>query len=130
MLILDIDHFKRINDSSGYAAGDAALAQVGGALRHLVRAGDVVARLGGDEFGVLLADVEPQAAAGIVERLRSSIGSAARSTGDPLTASAGYVCFTAGQGFDEQAIMAAADQALRSAKLAGRDRTVATTIAD
>ncbi len=127
LLILDLDHFKRINDSSGYATGDAVLARVGVTLRHAVRAGDVVARLGGDEFGVLLANVEPAATTIIVERLRSSISSLAGPASDPLAASAGYVCFTAGPGFAEQAIMAAADSALRQAKLAGRDRAVAAT---
>jgi diguanylate cyclase (GGDEF)-like protein len=127
MIMFDIDHFKRINDVAGYAAGDAALSDVGAALRHAVRSGDAVARLGGDEFGVLLAHVEPQAAGMIVERLRTSMASSSAAQ-QAISASAGYACFLSGKDCDEPAIMAAVDAALREAKLAGRDRAIAATV--
>ena len=106
------------------------LSEVGSALRQAVRTGDAVARLGGDEFGVLLANVEPQVAGAIVERLRSRISVSVGIIEGITVSQPGYVCFTAGKGFDEQAIMVAADSALREAKLAGRDQAVAATLAN
>lgn len=128
LIMFDIDHFKRINDVAGYAAGDAALSDVGAALRQAVRTGDAVARLGGDEFGVLLAHVEPQVAGMIVERLRTSMAASSSAAQHSISASAGYACFLSGKDFDEPAIMAAVDAALREAKLAGRDRAISATL--
>lgn len=73
LLMLDLDHFKPINDRHGHAAGDAMLHAVADALQHQVRAGDLVARLGGDEFGVLLAGCPPEAAQRVAYQLERAV---------------------------------------------------------
>jgi diguanylate cyclase (GGDEF)-like protein len=125
LAVFDLDCFKQINDTRGYSAGDQVLMQVANALRQGVRSGDAVARLGGDEFGVLLANITKDAAATVVERLRQRAKSRAESSDDAVTASAGYVCFSPRRELDEALIVEAADQALRAAKAAGRNRAVA-----
>jgi diguanylate cyclase (GGDEF)-like protein len=71
VVLLDIDHFKQINDRHGHPGGDEALRQVARLLSDRVRAGDLVARLGGDEFAVLLPDADLDRAIGLAERLRA-----------------------------------------------------------
>jgi diguanylate cyclase (GGDEF)-like protein len=125
LAVVDLDYFKQINETQGYSAGDQVLMQVAQALRQGVRSGDAVARLGGDEFGVLLTNISEIAAATIVERLRQRTTSRAEPSDDAVTASVGYVCFSPQRGLGEALIIEAADQALRAAKLAGRNRAVA-----
>ena len=72
-LLIDVDHFKRINDSHGHAAGDRVLAQVGKLLAQQFRASDICGRLGGEEFAVLLPDTDAMAAASIAEKLRANM---------------------------------------------------------
>ena len=124
-MVVDIDHLKRINDSHGYAAGDRVLIQVAEALRRGVRGGDSVARLGGDEFGVLLTNIAEQATAPAVDRLLRCVSSVELSAAGAVAASAGYAWFTPARHGDDASILAAADQALRAAKAAGRDQAVA-----
>ncbi len=125
LVVVDIDHLKRINDGHGYAAGDRVLVQAAEALRRGARGGDSVARLGGDEFGVLLTNIAEQAAAMAVERLRRCVSSVELPVAETVTASAGYAWFTPTRQADDASILAAADQALRAAKAAGRDQAVA-----
>lgn len=73
LLVLDLDHFKIINDSCGHAAGDEALMKVTSALQSQLRNGDVIARLGGDEFGILLMDCDAKTAALIAEKIRTTM---------------------------------------------------------
>ena len=124
-MVVDIDHLKRINETHGYQAGDQVLVIAADALRRGVRGGDSVARLGGDEFGVLLTNIAEQAAAPTVDRLRRCVSSGELSAAEAVTASAGFAWFTPARDRDEASVVAAADQALRAAKAAGRDRTVA-----
>ena len=92
---VDLDHFKRINDTEGHERGDQVLIEIGGFLQDKVRSGDAVVRLGGDEFVVLLADTDALAMDRLVERLRQdvdkapchfSLGAALRDGDEPLSA--------------------------------------------
>jgi diguanylate cyclase (GGDEF)-like protein len=125
LAILDVDLFKQVNDRAGFVEGDRLLAAIAAALRDSVRADDFLARLGGDEFGLLLANVDEQAAAGIVERVRSRPPDEVQFQGSPVHLSAGYIVFTVGRRLDPAVLVAAADQALRAAKQQGRDRAIA-----
>lgn len=122
LLMVDIDHFKRINDSQGHAAGDAALRDVALQLGQGVRAGDLVGRLGGEEFGVLLPGSDLAGAEGLAERLREIVAA-----GTPVTVSIGVaLALPDGEAAAEtaEAVMARADAALYRAKGEGRNRVV------
>jgi diguanylate cyclase (GGDEF)-like protein len=73
LLMLDVDHFKRVNDEHGHPAGDAVLVAVAHTLRSAVRPTDHVARYGGEEFAIILPDTGPRAVLGVAERLRATI---------------------------------------------------------
>jgi diguanylate cyclase len=73
LILCDLDHFKRINDSHGHPAGDYVLEMVGAKLKEHVRDGDFVSRLGGDEFGILLPQTDLEMGHSIAERLRAKI---------------------------------------------------------
>jgi len=123
VMMIDIDRFKRINDSAGHAAGDAALRSVADQLRHRLRAADVIARYGGEEFIVALRAAAPDYALSVAERLRAGMAAEPISLGAqmlPITISIGLAMAPAG-GSAEQAI-AAADAALYRAKGSGRNR--------
>jgi diguanylate cyclase (GGDEF)-like protein len=124
--ILDLDHFKQVNDTLGHAAGDAVLRAAGQTLLAGLRESDFVARLGGDEFGLLLAVHEPSDATAAIERVRVAIGAGTARVGEPVTASAG-LCVSPPTAADPDAVdrlYGAADAALREAKAQGRNRTV------
>ena len=122
MLLLDLDHFKAVNDQFGHKAGDDLLKTVAAALRGRIRETDILARLGGDEFGILLSQVDAQQAEvvadGIVKALRRQTAMLAEHQ-IGVTASVGVVLF---DGLTSIEIMAAADLAMYEAKEAGRDR--------
>jgi two-component system cell cycle response regulator len=122
--IIDIDHFKSINDRYGHAAGDEVLVAVATALRTHLRAEDHLGRLGGEEFLALLPDTDEDAGARVMEKLRSEVGAApAVHDGRPLsvTVSIGTATWD-----DElpQELLHRADEALYAAKAAGRDRAM------
>ncbi|WP_164886824.1 GGDEF domain-containing protein [Piscinibacter defluvii] len=128
LLQVDIDHFKRINDEHGHAAGDAALHAVAQALARAVRGSDFVARVGGEEFLVGCVGGDAGTAAALAERLRDAVRSLALPTPDgraPMrcTVSVGISqpC-TSRAGWD--AAWREADRALYAAKRAGRDRVL------
>ena len=126
--VVDIDHFKRVNDELGHAAGDAALRGLTAVLRGELRSVDVVGRLGGEEFGVLLPETPRLAAAQTVDRLRRTIGERSFAEhglpdGRRLTVSIGVAEFRPGEPLS--ALLARADAGLYQAKSAGRDRVVA-----
>lgn len=122
LLMLDLDHFKRINDSRGHAAGDRALVRFAGAIRSLLRGADVFARMGGEEFVVLLPRCGRSEAARIAERIRLAVA-AFDGRDDGLTVSIGGHCAPDG-GADVTTMIRRADLALYRAKAEGRNRTV------
>jgi len=113
--IVDIDHFKAVNDSRGHAEGDRVLAAVARAMRARLRAEDQLGRLGGEEFLALLPDADARAGHVAAEKLRASVGE----TG--VTVSIGWAAWD-GEAPDE--LLARADDALYAAKARGRDCVV------
>ncbi len=129
LIILDIDHFKVINDTFGHLAGDQVLREIGRIIRENIRTIDTVCRYGGEEFAVILPQTELEAASLIAERLRTSIAEFPFSTGkeNPLmvTASLGVACWHGSDYLNKQGteLVQAADRALYAAKDTGRNRT-------
>ena len=116
--ILDVDHFKSINDHAGHAAGDQALRAVAANLEASLRDTDFVARIGGDEFGILLSNLPRDRAAEVVERIRRD--AAAAITSPTFSASAGWTWIDSPT--SPAAAFHRADQALLHAKSSGRAR--------
>jgi diguanylate cyclase (GGDEF)-like protein len=121
LVMLDIDHFKGINDSYGHPFGDHVLVAVAKALRAAVRGHDTVARLGGEEFALLLAGTSLEGAYDVAERARALIAKIELPQGH-LASSAG-VAVTSGERASASDLLDAADRALYEAKRLGRDRT-------
>jgi two-component system cell cycle response regulator len=132
-LMLDVDHFKRVNDTLGHAAGDAVLRELAQRIESQVRASDVAARYGGEEFVVLLPNTDVKSASLLAERVRTSISKT------PFELPSGKsVTVTASIGISEvrpdsadtdlktlgDSLIARADVALYAAKSAGRDRVI------
>lgn len=119
LLMVDLDHFKGINDTYGHQAGDVVLRGVGQCLRQVVRDYDAIGRLGGEEFGVLLPGMGATEARTVAERLRLAV-SALHPGGYAVTASVGVAV----GGLDLDALLARADACLYEAKAEGRDRVM------
>ena len=117
VLLGDVDHFKRVNDTLGHAAGDAVLVRIAETLLAAARREDTVARFGGEEFVVLLPGAKLDEAADIAERLRGAVASNARAT-----MSIGAAAFDARCTETIDAVLARADAAVYRAKAAGRNR--------
>jgi diguanylate cyclase (GGDEF)-like protein len=128
LLMIDLDHFKAINDAHGHEAGDRVLAEVGGLLQQGVRSEDVAARYGGEEFTVLLPETGLDEAVWVAEKLRQACRRLQiRHRGgliEGLRLSVGAAAFPA-CGDDPEELLRAADHALYRAKREGRDRVVA-----
>lgn len=126
VLLLDIDHFKPVNDTHGHHAGDQALVAVAQRILHVLRDTDLCGRLGGEEFGILLPDCTPMQAHAVAERVRRSIAHDPVPLDDglslELTASLGVATLTAATP-DLKSLLRQADTALYQAKHAGRDRS-------
>ncbi len=124
VLLLDVDHFKAINDRFGHAAGDNVLATVARCCGDQIRIGDAFGRIGGEEFVVLLGNAKPHEAAVIAERFRSSIAGlkiSAPTADMRVTTSIGVACLTSDiASMDEW--LARADAAMYVAKQGGRNR--------
>lgn len=119
----DLDHFKQLNDSAGHETGDRALRLFARILAETVRAEDVVARHGGEEFVVVFPRCSTHGAAEVLERVRDALSRAVTAAGVPaFTFSAGVADSGPGDSFHE--VLRAADEALLSAKRAGRDRVL------
>ncbi|MFQ1699838.1 GGDEF domain-containing protein [Loktanella agnita] len=124
-LMVDIDHFKRINDTYGHMAGDAVIKAVATLLRDSVRPEDIVARFGGEEFMIFLHDHSADAGFHVAERMRQTVADAQISHGDLIVS----VTVSIGGGLKEacadiSGAIQHADLALYQAKNDGRNRTV------
>jgi diguanylate cyclase (GGDEF)-like protein/PAS domain S-box-containing protein len=119
---LDIDHFKRINDSHGHGVGDEVLVEFAGRLRACVRASDVPARLSGDEFVVILEEIDSRAEAGqIAAKIVATMRAPFMTGGGALAVSASIGVALSRPDQSQEALLAAADSALYAAKGRGRD---------
>jgi diguanylate cyclase (GGDEF)-like protein len=126
LLMVDLDHFKQVNDEFGHLAGDAVLREASSRMRAVVRRYDSVGRYGGEEFLVVLPGCDSAAAAAQAERLRLSLSAAPFVFGSgtcPLTGSVGYVCSTDVPDGDAESLIRLADDALYAAKNLGRNRS-------
>jgi diguanylate cyclase (GGDEF)-like protein len=125
LLAIDLDHFKKVNDTFGHMGGDCVLREFGALLGQAARAGDMVARTGGEEFSILLPDTGSAGATNLAERLcerirRHSFLANGKQVG--ITASIGIVSARPGRGDSDSNLKLRADEALYAAKHAGRDR--------
>ncbi len=126
LLLMDLDHFKQVNDGFGHAVGDLVLQRVAAVLQPLCRSVDLAVRYGGEEFLLALADLDLAEAQGVAERVRAAIATQdwnAVATGLRVTVSIGLA--SAREVPDAQGLFALADRRLYAAKLGGRDRVVA-----
>ncbi|MGC3996168.1 MAG: GGDEF domain-containing protein [Anaeromyxobacter sp.] len=122
LALLDVDHFKAVNDRFGHSAGDAILCKVAEALSGAVRKVDLVARYGGEEFAVVLPRADRAAAAAAAEKLRAAVAQAliGPDPAAPVTVSVGVASWPV-DGADLPTLVDAADAALYAAKRAGRN---------
>lgn len=133
VMMLDLDHFKSVNDTHGHAAGDAVLAEVARRLRDALRPADLLARLGGEEFLVALRDIDCDSALDRAESLRAAVGgqpvTIAGAAGPvPVTMSVGLaMCHGGGESGAE--VIARADRALYGSKSDGRNLVTVSTSA-
>ena len=126
LLMMDLDHFKQLNDTWGHALGDRALRAFGGVLLTVTGSSDAVARLGGEEFAILLPGRSARSAMALAERLRATVEGLRLSEGEELvrfTVSVGLSSLRPGEGSLE-AMFHRADRALYQAKREGRNRVV------
>ena len=120
IIVLDIDHFKRVNDTLGHDSGDAIIRMTAERMRRAARAGDITARTGGEEFVMLLPDTSAAEAWHIAEQLRRDIHETPTTTAMPITVSCGIAqCPEIARDLDEAWQLA--DKALYRAKRTGRD---------
>ncbi|MFP5502288.1 MAG: GGDEF domain-containing protein, partial [Candidatus Sericytochromatia bacterium] len=123
LLMLDLDHFKRVNDTHGHEAGDAVLKAFASVLSGSLRASDMAVRYGGEEFLAVLPDTGTDAALGVAEKLRRAVENLAIPMGEAVvrpTVSIGVATLAAGE--SGEALIGRADRALYRAKGEGRNR--------
>lgn len=134
LIMLDVDHFKKFNDSYGHLAGDDCLLQIGTMLKtNIGRAPDIVARFGGEEFAVILPETESPGAEVLAERIRKGVEAlaiphAASETADCVTVSLGAVSVNTTSIISPKEVVALADKALYDAKNKGRNRTTVINV--
>ncbi len=133
VLLIDVDHFKRVNDTSGHQAGDTVLIELARRMTHVVRSEDVLGRWGGEEFLLLCPLTDLDGATVLAERLRAAVGSEPVAMTDvaplPVTVSIGGAVLP-GEGAADarEVLLRAADEQLYLAKDAGRDRARLTSL--
>jgi len=123
MLVIDLDHFKAVNDNHGHAIGDLVLELTGELLNKSFREGDLVARYGGEEFVVLLTYCDGENARNKAEKLRVDIENL-KPNGLTITTSIGVTSIEAGSTQDFEAMFHAGDQGVYAAKENGRNQVV------
>lgn len=130
LALIDIDYFKRINDTYGHAAGDEVIRSVARTIIHSVKGKDMVARYGGEEFALLLPETSAEGAVAVSEYIRSAISAHPirhHETGEPygtISVSIGVASLTAGEPISAVELLKKADEALYAAKRDGRNRVV------
>ncbi len=128
VMMVDIDHFKAINDNYGHALGDTALQHMVAILNQNLREYDQVGRYGGEEFIVVLPTTDRDSAWGIAERVRSAVEYQPTALNDgreiSMTVSIGLALFDPKRDADRRSLMERADQALYKAKRSGRNRII------
>jgi diguanylate cyclase (GGDEF)-like protein len=130
LALLDLDNFKRINDTYGHQIGDEVLRRVSSRLIGAVRGDDLACRLGGDEFLIVMLDTDGPLAAKISDRLRRAVTDTALPTRDgplPMSISVGYTVRQPRDPLPVEALLERADQALLASKAAGRNRVRMTS---
>lgn len=123
VIVLDIDHFKQINDSYGHAAGDEVIKQIAAALVVNVRASDTVCRIGGEEFAIIVPLLQPDHAMALAERIRTAVAALRIEVGagNPLLATVSVGCASLAAHETSADLLLRADSALYAAKQSGRD---------
>ena len=125
LALLDLDNFKRINDTYGHQVGDEVLRKLGGRLISAVRGEDAICRIGGDEFLILMTDTDAAAAGRTAERVRRMVTDTAIPTREgmlPMSVSVGCTVRMPRESLAVEALLERADQALLASKAAGRNR--------
>ena len=122
VLMIDIDHFKQINDDYGHETGDAALRLIADVMGTTLRAGDVLGRWGGEEFLAILPSTGRSGATRVAERVREAVSSTPIVVGDQLISLSISIGVAVHSGQTNDALVAAADSAMYAAKAGGRDR--------
>ncbi|QXQ05359.1 GGDEF domain-containing protein [Sphingosinicellaceae bacterium] len=127
MSVIDMDHFKRINDTHGHSAGDEVLVAFAGLMRSTLRTSDVIARWGGEEFLIIFPHTSEDKAVESLERLRAALATTIPTAAGPVPVrfSAGVASLVGSE--DLQTLVRSADRALYRAKRAGRDRIAAAS---
>lgn len=126
VVIVDLDHFKNVNDRHGHLAGDAVLCEAARRMQGAIRQYDSIGRYGGEEFLILLPGCDEQTSFTQAERLRRQLAQAEMSLNEAslrMTASFGVTCAMPGESWTQEALIRKADEALYLAKKLGRNRT-------
>jgi two-component system cell cycle response regulator len=125
VVIVDLDHFKNVNDNHGHLAGDAVLCEAARRMQGAIRQYDSIGRYGGEEFLILLPGCDEHSSFTQAERLRRQIENAEMCLNEvslKLTASFGVTCAMPGDSWTQEALIRKADEALYLAKKVGRNR--------